>query len=165
MIIDLGTEEIYIRKSKDEFKKDKRTNMWTLPIQKKEGPRKVSEYPAAKHKKHGKTTTTNNAATKSKKEEETRPCIKVTAILQKDEEEKSEEDSESDMVKNGQNENKETNKNKKHVKNKDDDLKSLEKMAQKDGSDKAKENGIEGWHEYEVQQERQNVVNKMRKSR
>ena len=67
MIIDSGTKEIYIRKSKDKFKKDRRTNMWTLPIQKKEGPRKVTEYSADKHKKHGKTAITNNAATNVKK--------------------------------------------------------------------------------------------------
>ena len=91
------------------------------------------EYSADKHKKHGKTAITNNAATKVKKEEETRPCVrdKVKAILQKDEEEKSEKDSGSDMVKNEQNENKETIKNKKHTRSEDDDLKSLEKNRTK----------------------------------
>merc|ERR1712105_432010 len=98
-----------ILKSKDKFKTDRRMNMWTLPIQKKEGPRKVMEYSAHKHKKHGKTVTINNTAIKVKEKEETRQCIrdKVTTILQKEEEEKSKKDSESDMIKNERNEDKE----------------------------------------------------------
>jgi len=74
-------------------------------------------------------------------------------------------DLESDMVKNERNENEEMIKNKKHATGEDDDLKSLEKTGRKDGHDKAKANGIEGWHDYEVQQEKQNVVNETRKIR
>ena len=33
MVIDLGRQEIYIRKSRDVFKKEKEMNHWTLPIQ------------------------------------------------------------------------------------------------------------------------------------
>ena len=35
MVIDLGKQEIFIRKSRDKFKKEKETNHWRLPIQKK----------------------------------------------------------------------------------------------------------------------------------
>ena len=115
MIIDLGTEEIYIRKSKDKFKKDKRTNMWTLPIQRKERPSKEIEYSADKYKKHGKTVTINNAATKVKEVEEMRLCVRdeVTTILQGEEEEKSRKESRSNMTKWEWNENEEMTKNKK----------------------------------------------------
>ena len=102
MIIDSGTEEIYVRKSGDRFKKDKRLNMWTLPIQKKERPRKITKHSADKHKKHGKAVITNNNASKIKDKEKAIPSTrdKITTIPQKEEEEKLKKDSESDMIKN-----------------------------------------------------------------
>ena len=54
-------------------------------------------------------------------------------------------------------------KNKEHMRNEDEDRESLKKTGQKDGDDKAKENEIKGWHNYEVQQEK--VVNDTRKTR
>ena len=122
MIIDLGTEEIYIRKSKDRFKKDKKTNIWTLPIQRKERPSKEIEYSADKYKKHGKTVPINNAATKEV--EETRPCVR----------------DEIKMTIWEWNENEEMIKNKKYARRKDDDPKSLERPGQENDDDKAKKN-------------------------
>ena len=44
MIIDLGRQEIYIRKSKDRFSKKKGTKYWTLPIQKRIQDQEENKY-------------------------------------------------------------------------------------------------------------------------
>ena len=141
--------------------------MWTLPIQRKEGPRKEIEYSADKYKKHGKMVTINNAATKVKEVEETRLCVRdeVTTILQGKEEEKSRKESRSNMTKWERNENEEMIKNKKYARSKDDDPKSLERPGQENDEDKVKKNEIEGWHNHKVQQRKQNMENEAEKIR
>ena len=76
MVIDLGMQEIYIRKSKDRFKKEKETNLWTLPIQRKEQPKKGTEYSAYKCKKYERAVPTTNVVHHAEEVEEMRPCVK-----------------------------------------------------------------------------------------
>ena len=76
MVIDLGKQEIYIRKSKDRFKKEKETNYWTLPIQRKKRLREETENLTHKMRnirmRYERTISTSNVVPSAEEIEETK---------------------------------------------------------------------------------------------